>query len=512
MKTKMKRQTNTLKAILLVLGSLAFLPQMHAVTPPPDGCYPNFTTPEGCNALQGLTSGAGNTGVGWRALFGTSTGSFTTGIGAGALVLNNSDSNTAVGASAQQNNSNGSNNTAVGRTALQNSTGDFNTATGAGADKRPIPVVSLRVDVKDYGAIGDGIIDDTDAINAAIDDANTRSGVVFVSRGTYMTNRNGLHPLGNRVRLVGDNKHNCILKLSEHPVNDFVRGRGDGWEIHNLTVDANGQFPPVNACAVAVHGNDWTISNCNIIVAKIGIGGGGNSDHWSIINNTILKPDPSGSYPNSLINMTHAPSLKPANHGLIHGNTCIGAGMGGFLINSEISNNTCSGCRYGAHIFTGFYPNSYHNIITNNTCHSGRGKNTVDGTVTCGLEIWGPDSRIENNTSYDNDGPGIVFGGQRTMVRYNISYNNGHGRFPGWNNGIGVRWANANQNANGSTVASNHSWDTRWPNEANMTQEWGMQIQPQVANLTITGNNFACNKLGALHQLNSKSSKRGSRN
>jgi hypothetical protein len=164
---KMKKQNNTFKAILLLLGCLAFLPQMQAVSPTPDGCYPGFTTAEGCSALSHLTSGAGNTGLGWFALFGTSTGSFNTGVGAGALVTNNADSNTAVGAAALllntagtensalgtaamvnndngfnntavgafalQNNTNGSNNTAVGGSALQNSTGDFNTALGAGA-------------------------------------------------------------------------------------------------------------------------------------------------------------------------------------------------------------------------------------------------------------------------------------------------------------------------------------------------------------------------------------------
>ena len=39
------------------------------VSPAPDGCYPNYTTAEGCNALESLTTGAGNTGlVGVRSL------------------------------------------------------------------------------------------------------------------------------------------------------------------------------------------------------------------------------------------------------------------------------------------------------------------------------------------------------------------------------------------------------------------------------------------------------------
>jgi len=184
MKNKTKKQTNTFKAIFLVLGCLAFLPQMQAVNPPPDGCYPNFTTAEGCNALQNLTTGAGNTGVGWYSLFGTSTGGFNTGIGAGALTLNNSDSNTAVGtaalllntaglensalgtaalvnndngdsntavgAFALQTNTIGGGNTAVGHGALQNSNGDFLTAIGANAGTDP-DIVSNNVYISDPG-------------------------------------------------------------------------------------------------------------------------------------------------------------------------------------------------------------------------------------------------------------------------------------------------------------------------------------------------------------------------
>jgi hypothetical protein len=152
---RMKNQHITLASIILALGCLAFLPKTQAVSPPPDGCYLGFTTAEGCDALQNLTSGAPNTGLGWYALFGTSTGNFNTGVGAGALVINNADSNTAVGTAALilntagtgnsalgtaalVNNDNGSNNTAVGSFALQNNTnGSDNTAVGAGAGTDP---------------------------------------------------------------------------------------------------------------------------------------------------------------------------------------------------------------------------------------------------------------------------------------------------------------------------------------------------------------------------------------
>ena len=128
----MKNQSATYATTFLALAWFSFLPQILAVAPPPDGCYPNFTTAEGCDALSLLTTGAGNTGLGWRALFLDSSGSFNTGVGVGALVLNNADSNTAVGAAALLLNTGGTENTAVGTGVLvHNDTGSFNDGVGA---------------------------------------------------------------------------------------------------------------------------------------------------------------------------------------------------------------------------------------------------------------------------------------------------------------------------------------------------------------------------------------------
>ena len=50
--------------IIFALVCFAFEQNTEAVSPPPDGCYKGFTTAEGCLALQNLTSGTGNIGVG----------------------------------------------------------------------------------------------------------------------------------------------------------------------------------------------------------------------------------------------------------------------------------------------------------------------------------------------------------------------------------------------------------------------------------------------------------------
>jgi hypothetical protein len=149
---KFKSMNNRiLVAILPVVACFALLPGARAVSPAPDGCYPNFTTAEGCNALAGLGAGAGNTGLGWYALFSAGDSNFSTGVGGGALALNTADSNTAVGAAALLLNTTGGQNVAVGTDALvlndsggdnnafgyfalaSNVDGDFNNAHGRGA-------------------------------------------------------------------------------------------------------------------------------------------------------------------------------------------------------------------------------------------------------------------------------------------------------------------------------------------------------------------------------------------
>jgi hypothetical protein len=123
--------------IPLILVCFAVAPQTQALVPPPDGCYPGFTTAEGCQALQFVTTGVGNTALGWRALFSADGASFNTGVGAAALVLNRGDANTSVGTAALLLNGFGGRNTAVGAAAMVNNAGDvdgngsFNDAVGA---------------------------------------------------------------------------------------------------------------------------------------------------------------------------------------------------------------------------------------------------------------------------------------------------------------------------------------------------------------------------------------------
>jgi hypothetical protein len=153
---------------VVMLVCVGLLPKTQAVSPPPAGGYPNFTTAAGEHALQALTLGVGNTAIGTfrclasplaasipllaldrliltpriqirplalqRFLFNT-TGTENTANGTAALEFNTTgDFNTANGAFALFNNTEGANNTAVGASALfSNTTGEFNNAVGFNA-------------------------------------------------------------------------------------------------------------------------------------------------------------------------------------------------------------------------------------------------------------------------------------------------------------------------------------------------------------------------------------------
>ena len=137
LKKSMGRSPSRLALLLipLVFTCLALCPMAEAVTPPPDGGYPNGNTAEGTSALMSLTTGTNNTAIGRAALRANTQGSFNTAIGAGVLDANvTGNNNTATGFNALTNNRNGSANTANGVGALKNLTrGNSNTAMGVEA-------------------------------------------------------------------------------------------------------------------------------------------------------------------------------------------------------------------------------------------------------------------------------------------------------------------------------------------------------------------------------------------
>src|SRR4029079_10203250 len=141
LKDYLKGVMPSLSSVVFVLAWFAIAPLVRAVVPAPDGGYPRFNTAEGKNPLFNLTTGIGNTAVGWFSLWSDMDGSYNTAVVAGTLLFNTGNQstgdgtqNTAIGTAALLNNTTGSFNTATGKTALLNNTeGVSNTAVGGSA-------------------------------------------------------------------------------------------------------------------------------------------------------------------------------------------------------------------------------------------------------------------------------------------------------------------------------------------------------------------------------------------
>ncbi|HSS17018.1 MAG TPA: hypothetical protein VLQ29_08550, partial [Candidatus Dormibacteraeota bacterium] len=62
------KMTASLVLIIFSLICFGLLPEVEALSPPPDGGYPGGNTAEGQNALLSLKTGTYNTAVGWKSL------------------------------------------------------------------------------------------------------------------------------------------------------------------------------------------------------------------------------------------------------------------------------------------------------------------------------------------------------------------------------------------------------------------------------------------------------------
>jgi hypothetical protein len=131
------KQTTSVFLIAFGLACFGLSPAARAVTPAPDGGYPNENTAEGTDALLHLNinnSTGGNTAIGFEALKSDTTGDQNTAVGDSALSRNTiGNFNTAVGIFALSANQTGVSNTAIGWAALGDNTGNENTAAGLAA-------------------------------------------------------------------------------------------------------------------------------------------------------------------------------------------------------------------------------------------------------------------------------------------------------------------------------------------------------------------------------------------
>src|SRR4029077_605411 len=88
LKNHLKSVMPSLSSVVFVLVWFAIAPLVRAVVPAPDGGYLGFNTAKDRTPLFNLTTGVGNSGVGWFSLWSDTDGSYNTAVGAGTLLFN----------------------------------------------------------------------------------------------------------------------------------------------------------------------------------------------------------------------------------------------------------------------------------------------------------------------------------------------------------------------------------------------------------------------------------------
>jgi trimeric autotransporter adhesin len=264
----------TLTTALFGVAFVALLPQIQAapdIVPAPDGCYPGFTTAEGCQALRSLTSGSANTALGWRALFSATDGSFNTGVGAGALVLNTGDSNTAVGTAALLLNTTAEQNTAVGTGALVFNDAGSNTAVGYQA-------LNSNVNAVTNTAVGTFAGQNNDSSGNGTADFNTALGG-FALRDNVNGTRNTAVGAGALEPMLGGSDNTAVGELAG--------ANYTGTESNNICIGSGTQGTAGESNAIRI-GNastsdGITLANSSALANAIAIGTGMSTQGISIL-------------------------------------------------------------------------------------------------------------------------------------------------------------------------------------------------------------------------------------
>ncbi len=386
--------------------------------------------------------------------------------------------------------------------ALQLQSGDAQT----GNEQAPSPSSHKGgqvVNVKESGAVGDGITDDTAAFNAALKEvADAGGGVCLAPNGTYIISASGMTApykpaVSSGVHLAGEGR-DSVLKVNGLPKNYLLQCDGDNWSVENLTFDMGDYTPRAGLAAIACKGNNWRVANCAIIKSgRWGIAAfGGNN--WSIERNYISRTVPGARPPAGAILVSGSAGVW-SNHGSVIDNFCAGAGITFSGDNGIIALNNVTRSGFGSGIFVQGSPSTHAPTIRGNVCSNG--SSGFDATQAGkwwsvnGFEVWAPDSVVYNNIAHDNDGGGFAIGGPNSIVVGNKAYNNGrtHHGYAGFNARVNPAQGSS---ASHSVFLGNLAYDTRYPS-SEATQDYGYAEQAgELTDIKHLGNDYNRNRIG----------------
>jgi hypothetical protein len=349
---------------------------------------------------------------------------------------------------------------------------------GTGAVQRTVESkLQDVVSVKDFGAVGDGVTDDTAAIQAAVN--ATTSKILFFPQGTYI--------ITSSIVLKSNNyllSERATIKVASTPTFDmFYAASKEFITIEGLTIDGGNYTVASNVSLIAMQlCTDITIKR-NYLKGMDRFGLGLNGGSRFVIQDNRITKSTAASTQNQAINFSSSAGT-PTNI-RIERNRLENSAINVSCDRCRIADNDISNWKFGAGITSEQSSSSARLVITGNLIYGGTGTD-VNGYTVGGIENWAPYSVISNNVIYSNAGAGIDQGGRYCVVNNNVIFNNGY-------DGISSRYGSSTYNASGTVYSGNNAFDT---SGAGGAQNYGYAEQSSNLNsITLSGNSFDDNSL-----------------
>lgn len=296
---------------------------------------------------------------------------------------------------------------------------------------------SKILNVKSFGAKGDGKTDDTDALNEAIN--FSENNIVFFPKGVYLSGP--IRPKRN-VKLLGEGRNIVTLKCRNQLNLDFIDLQTDKkLIIVGLTVDGNGvnqELLPNYPQAISVKLGSLVVQKCKVVNAR-NIAVYTYKAHDVLIENNIIDQ---GERKNGFFDCIQT---RYTNNVSIQGNEIIGGWAGVRCLSYSKNINIINNMQRGAFMDVGLTVATSENVII-------RGNSCVDNT-RAGIEVdFVYNSQINKNIVKNNKSHGILIArytlpnqengeiagkirqggatlrGKNSVISHNICSNNyGHG-------------------------------------------------------------------------------------
>lgn len=344
-----------------------------------------------------------------------------------------------------------------------------------------------------YTCTGTG---DVSAINAAISVANLSGGGDVLVRGVNCAGGGSSITLLSNVYLRGQGPGATVITLGSSFSGYIITASGQShFGVSDITIDAGDFDGGASSGAINfTNSTDWVIERIEVKkMGRFGLLYNGAVRYW-LINNIINKTTASTAQNQGILGACSLVNLD----GHVNGNTLLRTAIDICDGNTEIVGNYVDGWKFGAGITTEQNANCFGLKISYNTTINGGPGPDDNGYTPGGIENWCRNSSGLGNYIYNNGGTGLDQGGARNNWADNSVFDNsqrGAGLFPG----ISCRYGDATYNCNGSRFSSNQSYNTAG---ASGNQTYGYSEESaNVANITLTGNNLATNRTGAINIL-----------